>query len=138
MSARIDSPSPIIQWVPTVGEVPHFPDFDFFTHGVYVLEHSESGSVYVGASTLILTRWSAHVRLLRKGKHHNRMLQEAWGVYGLSAFRFLLIEEIERGRGAYKHLSNAEKRWIAWYQARTSNTQVVYNISKSSGTVDAE
>lgn len=49
--------------------------------------------MYVGSSYDIAVRWSQHRSDLQKGIHHSPYLQNAWNLYGESAFEFSVIEE---------------------------------------------
>lgn len=51
-----------------------------------------TGSVYVGSSKTINTRFSQHKRDLRANKHCNPHLQNAWNKYGESAFFFKSLD----------------------------------------------
>lgn len=49
------------------------------------------GRFYVGQSIDIPERWHYHRTQLRRGKHRNAKLQNAWNKYGESAFIFGVI-----------------------------------------------
>lgn len=53
------------------------------------------GKVYIGSSEDIPFRWKRHRALLRAGRHHNNVLQRAWGKCGADAFTFEVVERIE-------------------------------------------
>lgn len=59
--------------------------------GVYVIEHIESGRVYVGSSNAIVARLCKHRSQLRHNAHHSLKLQNAWNKYGETAFAFKTI-----------------------------------------------
>lgn len=61
--------------------------------GVYVIENTESGRVYVGSAVNLRARRHTHWGSLQRGCHKNAHLQSAWDKYGSDAFvmRPLLI-----------------------------------------------
>jgi group I intron endonuclease len=60
--------------------------------GVYQIRNTKNGKQYVGSSKDITRRFSEHRCELRKGKHHNKHLQNAWVLYGEDAFVFEITE----------------------------------------------
>lgn len=60
--------------------------------GIYAICQRASGQVYVGSSKDIDKRWASHVRMLRRGNHHNAHLQHAWKKHGAQAFTFEVLE----------------------------------------------
>lgn len=64
--------------------------------GIYLISCTVSGKVYVGSSINIRKRFSAHLSRLRATKHINHHLQNAYDLYGESAFQFSVIEECAR------------------------------------------
>ena len=61
--------------------------------GIYKIENSINGKVYVGSSFNILKRWESHRRSLLKNEHHSVKLQRAYRKHGLDIFKFEIIEE---------------------------------------------
>jgi group I intron endonuclease len=60
--------------------------------GIYVIENSVNGRVYIGSAAHIGRRWSQHRSALRKGTHYNGRLQNAWNKYGEHQFAFAVVE----------------------------------------------
>jgi len=60
--------------------------------GIYAIVNLSNGKRYIGSSWNIRYRWSKHLHLLRRGKHHSRHLQNAWNVYGESQFDVVVLE----------------------------------------------
>ena len=87
--------------------------------GVYSIENTKNGLVYVGQSANIKTRWQEHVRTLKANKHPNRRLQADWNEHGESAFKFSIIEKC-----TYDQLANRERHYIKRY------TGYCYNSTK--------
>lgn len=56
--------------------------------GIYLIEHTASGKVYVGSATVFRKRWNTHKYFLRSGTHHSAHLQAAWNKYGEESFVF--------------------------------------------------
>lgn len=55
---------------------------------IYTITHIASGKTYVGQTINVCVRWQLHRSDLRKGKHRNAYLQNAWNKYGKDAFKF--------------------------------------------------
>ncbi len=64
--------------------------------GVYAIELVGTDRFYVGSSSDIGSRWSAHRHDLNSGKHNNPKLRHAWIAYGPDAFRMFVLEECDR------------------------------------------
>lgn len=62
--------------------------------GVYSIVHLESGKRYVGSTKSFHYRVLTHRATLNKGTHDNKVLQEAWNLYGKEAFSFEILEII--------------------------------------------
>lgn len=60
--------------------------------GVYKITCTVNTKFYIGSSKNILERWKQHISELENGKHVNRYLQNCWNIYGVSAFRFEILE----------------------------------------------
>ncbi|MCR4299295.1 MAG: GIY-YIG nuclease family protein, partial [Gallionella sp.] len=63
--------------------------------GIYKIEHTTSGKVYIGSAADLVKRFSTHRVALRKSKHPNSKLQRAWNKYGEAEFMFSIIEPVE-------------------------------------------
>lgn len=76
--------------------------------GIYLITCAKSGALYVGqTSSNFLQRWTEHIRLLRKGRHHNVALQAAYKQYGVNSLGFMVVEAAP-GNLCKKEL----KRWL--------------------------
>lgn len=60
--------------------------------GIYSITNIINGKLYIGKSKNIKSRWLDHERNLRKNKHHNDYLQNAWNKYGEVNFKFDVVE----------------------------------------------
>ena len=56
--------------------------------GIYSIRNTITGDVYVGQAINLVGRWEVHFRLLSKGEHPNRKLQNDFSSYGRDAFVF--------------------------------------------------
>jgi group I intron endonuclease len=59
--------------------------------GIYTIEHTPSGRVYVGSAVDFSRRWRIHRSFPKNGNHHSRHLQSAWNKYGSDSFEFKKI-----------------------------------------------
>lgn len=62
--------------------------------GIYVIRNMITGHTYIGMSKNVKRRWQQHRSSLRKNKHHNKNLQQAWNKYGEGNFVFYQIENV--------------------------------------------
>lgn len=88
------------------------------TPGVYQILNIVTQDFYIGSSVFVERRWGKHLSALRRGNHHSRYLQRAWGKYGEEAFQFRLVEEYDP-----QDLPWQEQWWI-------TNTACVYNMNR--------
>ena len=59
--------------------------------GVYCIRCKVNNKAYIGSSTNIKSRWYEHKSDLRRGKHHNKQLQEDYNKYGADNFLYLIL-----------------------------------------------
>jgi group I intron endonuclease len=85
--------------------------------GVYCITNTANGKVYVGSSINLKRRWDGHKRDLRRQKHHNIKIQNAWNYYGEEKFEFSVLEYVTH----IKFLVDAEQRWIDLFQAASQD-----------------
>lgn len=64
--------------------------------GIYRIYNTINGKYYVGSSRNIKRRKAEHFRMLRKGTHHNKHLQNSVLKYGIENFKFVVIEYCEQ------------------------------------------
>lgn len=89
--------------------------------GLYCIRNKESGKVYIGRSANIKSRIKQHVKMLDKGKHHCRHLQNAWNKYGRGAFKPEVIYS-----GDPEELQGLEQLLLDTY-----GSEFTYNSSRS-------
>lgn len=92
--------------------------------GIYKILNIENGKFYIGSSKNIKHRWSQHKSKLKKGKHPNMHLQNAWVKYGSKAFSLIIIEENTQ----INDLIKREQYWLD--ELKPYNRNVGYNINK--------
>ena len=90
--------------------------------GVYLIEHVESGLVYVGSSVNVKNRISRHLTEFKYGTHGNAHLLRAWQKYGADAFRISILEYLPSVDG----LIECEQRHID--ARRCADRAFGYNI----------
>lgn len=83
--------------------------------------------MYIGSTTLSFhSRWCAHYRDLRKGKHINRYLQRAWNKYGGDKFEFSILAVCEPDK-----CLAIEQKYLD--DKKAANQEYGYNISPTAG-----
>jgi len=65
------------------------------TSGIYQITCIPTNKIYIGSSLCISDRVTLHRYDLRKQKHHNKYLQNAWNKYGADSFKFEILEECD-------------------------------------------
>lgn len=63
--------------------------------GVYRITFAGGDKVYIGFSTDLPAKINRHKYELKLGSHRNRKLQEAWNLFGESAFEFEVLDVLE-------------------------------------------
>ena len=60
--------------------------------GIYKITNKKTGIFYIGCSVQIYRRLSEHKNALKKNKHKNGLIQEAYNKHGLDVFEFEIIK----------------------------------------------
>ena len=104
--------------------------------GIYAIVNSTNNNQYIGSSKDIYGRWVQHQNDLKKERHHNPHLQNAWKLYGEDSFNFCILEQTNNDT---QTLFEREQYWYDYYKEK--NIQL-YNVSlvviTSSGPVTLE
>jgi group I intron endonuclease len=93
------------------------------TSGIYKIIEINSYKTYIGQSSNMYIRYLEHIRLLRKNKHTNSHLQNAWNKYGENSFIFLIVENCEKEKLNEREL----------YQSSLIEKSKLYNLMKCGG-----
>lgn len=75
---------------------------------IYKIRNVVNDNFYVGSTTDARTRFQAHKRRLRKGKHQSPHMQAAWNKYGEDCFKFEIVEVFVTA----EELQPAEQKWL--------------------------
>jgi group I intron endonuclease len=95
---------------------------DKVVSGVYQVVNTKSSKRYIGSSMNIEKRFRIHVQQLKSGKHHSLLLQEAYKIFGESAFTVEVLEECSKDLLLIK-----EQEWLD-----KSDKSTLYNVSFTS------
>ena len=90
--------------------------------GIYIIRNTINNKVYVGQSKRLKQRYYDHIISIKKGKHHNDILQKSFNKYGFDNFEYNIIEEVLDEN----MLNEREKYWIDFYGG--INSDKVYNL----------
>ena len=60
--------------------------------GIYRIKNIITNDCYVGSSINIEKRWREHQRALKRNKHRNPKLQNAYNKYGVDSFKYEIFE----------------------------------------------
>lgn len=95
-----------------------------FTSGIYCIRNIENNKIYIGASSNLKVRRSKHFSELKKNKHSNSRLQNAFNKYGLDSFIFEVIEYCDK-----KDLAKLENFYV--FTRNSRNPKIGYNIAET-------
>lgn len=84
--------------------------------GVYMIFCVKNRKAYIGSSRWINRRLWSHKTVLRKKKHPNSLLQEAWNTYGEGSFLFSALEVLNNPSSL--QLLQRETYWILFYESQ--------------------
>lgn len=90
--------------------------------GIYIIKNKINEKVYIGQSKQLNERYAGHLNRIKKGTHHNDILQESFYKYGFDNFEFSILEEVLDE----SLLNEREKYWIDFYGG--INSDKVYNL----------
>ena len=91
--------------------------------GVYVIENTMNGNIYVGSAVNLRKRKGHHFSALRRGDHHNPHMQRTWDKYGKGIFKF-----------SAKYICEPEE-CLFWEQCFIDAWEPEYNICPTAGNV---
>lgn len=79
--------------------------------GIYCIRCVINDRKYVGQSRHIQSRFNAHTRDLRLGKHFAKLLQSDWNLYGYDSFEFYVLCKCDPSS-----LNSNEQYWIDHFE----------------------
>lgn len=94
--------------------------------GIYRIKNILNGKFYIGSAKSFSRRWKSHKDKLRKNKHENKYLQNAWNKYGEQIFIFLVLEYVKNK----KNLISVEQCYLDSLQPFKT---IGYNICRIAG-----
>lgn len=80
--------------------------------GCYMILCNKNWKYYIGSSKDIENRWNHHIKELKKKKHINDKLQNAWNKYGEESFSLIILEKC-----FLEFLSLREQFYIDYFHA---------------------
>lgn len=96
--------------------------------GIYCIINCVNGKRYIGSSSDIDKRKLLHLRSLRKGNHHNTVLQRAFNKYGEDSFKFEILEVLQNE----DEIVFQENYWIAIYDTLKFGYNMLWAHTSSS------
>jgi len=79
--------------------------------GIYKILNTANNKFYIGSSGKIRRRWNEHKRMLRLGRHHSALLQNAYNKYGKESFSFSILERMSDD-ATYEQLCEREQYYL--------------------------
>lgn len=95
--------------------------------GIYCITNTINNKKYIGQSRNIEKRWQGHICELKKNKHGNSHLQNAWTSYGSTSFTFAIIEICTKDE-----LTERENHWMTMHN--TLDRKLGYNLREAGDT----
>jgi hypothetical protein len=96
---------------------------------IYCIEQKSTSKIYIGLTTDYIRRKNEHLCELKRNKHYNQHLQNAWNKHGESDFNFSILKQID---GTQQDLKQAEIDLIK--ELDSTNKINGFNISKGGDT----
>lgn len=90
--------------------------------GIYSILHAPTGHRYIGCAVSPKRRYQNHLKLLKRGLHHNRNLQRLFNEHAGTGFEFSVIEKVEKR----ENLMKREQYWVDHYWGQAPD--LVMNI----------
>lgn len=94
--------------------------------GIYIIRCSKTNKVYIGQSRFLEKRFSQHINKLKRNKHENQRLQNAFNKYGKDAFSYSILEVLDEKEFQKEKLDLLEIKYISLYDS--TNRDFGYNL----------
>jgi len=91
--------------------------------GIYKIQNTVNGKIYIGSSVNLESREYKHFWMLGRNNHDNEYLQHSYNKYGKESFKFEVIEEC-----VDNDLINRENYYIDFY--RSNILEFGFNLAK--------
>jgi len=91
--------------------------------GIYKIENTKNGKIYIGSSINIESREYKHFWMLNRNEHDNAYLQKSYNKYGKEAFNFEIIDRCDQDNLIIK-----ENYYIEKYNS--NDLRKGYNLAK--------
>lgn len=98
-----------------------------YISGIYKITCKGNGKIYIGSAVNFCMRWSCHYDNLKKNKHENDYMQNAWNKYGKDSFLFEIVEFVDE----HELLIKREQYWLD--KTKCYNREIGFNILKFAG-----
>lgn len=97
--------------------------------GIYKITNIKNNKIYIGQSVNIESRWKKHRTgpFSKNNSQYNSSLYRAIRKYGISNFKFEIIEECPK-----ENLNDREIFWISYYNS--NNPDIGYNLTSGGNT----
>ena len=83
---------------------------------VYAIQHNKTKRIYIGSSGRTEHRLHDHLKLLRRGKHENKLMQDDYNKYG-EDYSFYKLDEIPSEFESYR-----EYFWMSVFNTYSEET----------------
>lgn len=94
------------------------------TSGIYQIQNTVTGKLYIGSATSIRQRIYWHIRNLNKNSHHSIKLQRSWIKHGADKFEFKIVELC-----TIDNLAIREQYWLDFHKSYEKDKGYnIYNI----------
>ena len=83
-----------------------------FPQVVYAMQHRVTKKIYIGLTSNLASRYRSHMSLLRKNKHHSKLMQKEYNEYG-GEYDVFILDKVEKYTERCK-----EREWMQYYQTK--------------------
>lgn len=102
-----------------------------FESGVYKIVNTIDGRYYVGSTERdFREREMSHWNCLRRGKHHNYLLQADWKRYGEGIFKFEIVERVSPEETKKREQWHLDNKIGEYNLSKLSEGRITYRLSK--------